>query len=253
MKENAEKSICATREEFEKSFLTGEFYNKQTADQEHLKQIIDFLQMKEGMRILDLGAGSGFLSFPIAKANPSCEIVGLDIVEKALEANNERAKEEGIDNLSFVCYNGMDFPFEDGSFDMVITRYALHHFPEIEHSIGEVARVLKSGGNFFVSDPCPNDCDVTRFVDGYMQLKKDGHIKFYTRKEWQDICRKFAMSEAKFFQSAIRFPKKRDTAYGFEELLEKHAKEIIQSYDLVVTDTEIYVTEQVNNIMFLKK
>lgn len=56
----------------------------------------------------------------------------------------------------------------------------LHHFPDIDYSISEVARVLKGGGVFFISDPCPNDCDKDRFVDEYMQLKKDGHIKFYT-------------------------------------------------------------------------
>ena len=67
-------------------------------------------------------------------------------------------------NLSFVNYDGVDFPFEVGSFDMVITRYALHHFPDISHSIGEVSRVLKKGGRFFISDPCPNDCDDSRFV-----------------------------------------------------------------------------------------
>ena len=67
-------------------------------------------------------------------------------------------------NLSFVNYDGVNFPFEDGSFDMGITRYALHHFPDITRSIGEVSRVLKKGGRLFISDPCPNDCDDSRFV-----------------------------------------------------------------------------------------
>ena len=52
--------------------------------------------------------------------------------------------------------------------------------------------------------------------------------------------------------SKIRFPKKKDTAYGYEEVLAKHDKAIVESYDLVETDTEIYITEQVNNIMFVK-
>ena len=204
------------------------------------------------MTILDLGAGSGYLSFPIAKENRSCKVVGLDIVSKALEVNRERADRENLSNLSFVSYDGIDFPFADASFDMVITRYALHHFPDIEHSIGEVSRVLKKNGSFFVSDPCPNDCDSSRFVDEYMQMKKDGHIKFYTKKEWEDICGKFEMKMSDFFESSIRFPRKRDTAYGFDGLLKKHEQSVIDSYDLVVTDTEIYVTERVNNILFSK-
>lgn len=74
MKSDIQESICATRKEFEKSFSSGEFYNRQTQDEEHLKQIIDFLHIKDGMRILDLGVGSGYMSFPIAKENVSCEV-----------------------------------------------------------------------------------------------------------------------------------------------------------------------------------
>ena len=208
--------------------------------------------LTEGMRILDLGTGSGYLSFPIAKNNPGCDVIGLDIVKAALEANRTRADVEEIKNLSFVSYDGIDFPFEDDTFDLVVTRYALHHFPDIEHSVGEVSRVLKNGGKFFISDPCPNECDSKRFVDDYMRLKKDGHIKFYTKEEWNAICSRQGLVTVDSFDSSIRFPKKKDTALGYEEVLEKHDKAVIESYDLVETDTELYITERVNNILFKK-
>lgn len=246
------ESINDTRKGFEESFAAGTFYNRQTQDSEHLNKILEFVKISEGMRILDLGTGSGYLSFPIAKNNPGCEVVGLDIVNAALETNRMRADSEGIKNLSFISYDGIDFPFEEKSFDLVVTRYALHHFPDIEHSIGEVSRVLKSGGMMFVSDPCPNECDTERFVDDYMRLKKDSHIKFYTKDEWIDICGRQGLIVTDSFDSSIRFPKKKDTAYGYEDVLKMHDKTVIDSYDLVETDTEIYLTEQVNNIMFEK-
>ena len=114
-------------------------------------------------------------------------------------------------------------------------------------------RVLKNEGYFFLSDPTPNINDNTRFVDEYMQLKKDGHIKFYTKEEWKDICEKAGFDYEKSFDSSIRFPKRKDTAYGFEELLKKHEKSIIDSYQLEILGDEIYVTEQVNNIVFRAK
>lgn len=147
----------------------------------------------------------------------------------------------------------MEFPFEDNSFDLVVTRYALHHFPIIEKSISEVARVLKCNGRFFVSDPRPNDCDTTRFVDDYMQLKKDGHIKFYTKDEWINICRESNMQLLSSFDSEIRFPKKKSTAQGLEDVLARHDKSIIDSYQLTQTEDELWVTEQVNNLLFEKK
>lgn len=92
------------------------------------------------------------------------------------------------------------------------------------------------------------------FVDEYMQLKKDGHIKFYTEDEWCDICGKRGMERtSSSFKSKIRFPKKKETAYGYEDVLKKHDRSIIESYNLIETDTEIYITENVNNIIFVKK
>ena len=246
-------SIEDTRKGFEKSFALGEFYNRQTQDSEHLKRIFQFIDIKESLKILDLGTGSGYLSFSIAKNNRSCEVIGLDIVCEALVVNRTRTEAEGITNLSFVSYDGMDFPFESGTFDLIVTRYALHHFPDIDYSISEVSRVLKAGGMLFISDPCPNECDTKRFIDEYMQLKKDGHIKFYTKDEWKIICGKHGLGIADSFDSTIRFPKKKDTAYGYEEVLKKHDKTVIDSYDLVETKTELYITECVNNILFVKQ
>ena len=243
----------ATKQGFENSFSSGDFYNKQTQDEQHLKNILDFLPINADMKILDLGTGSGYLSFPIAKKYSNISVIGLDIVEKALEVNRFRAKEEQIRNISFITYNGIEVPFSDSEFDMVISRYALHHFPDIQKSISEVSRVLKRGGFLFVSDPTPNANDTSRFVDGYMQLKKDGHIKFYTKEEWLQICGKYGLQFKKSFDSTIRFPKKKDTAYGFDELLKKHDKEIVESYELEVMGNEIYITEQVNNILFCKR
>ena len=243
-------SIEATRAGFEASFGEADFYNKQTQDEKHLNDILAAIKIKPGMKILDLGCGSGYLTFPIAKRNENAYVVGLDIVTDTLRRNTVKAREEDIKNLEFVSYDGITFPFEDNSFDLIVTRYALHHFPEIRKSIHEVARVLKDKGVFFLSDPRPNDCDTTRFVDDYMQLKKDGHIKFYTKDEWVQICRECNMHFIQSFDSEIRFPKKKSTAKGFEEVLARHEKSIIDSYQLTQTEDEIWVTEQVNNLLF---
>ena len=103
----------------------------------------------------------------------------------------------------------------------------------------------------FISDSCPNECDTDRFVDDYMRLKKDGHTKFYTKDDWTDICCNQGLIILDSFESSIRFPKKKDTAFGYETVLMKHDKIVIDSYDLAETDTELYITERVNNILFM--
>lgn len=60
-------SIEATKAGFEASFEEAAFYNKQTQDDKHLNDILETIHVKSGMKILDLGCGSGYLTFPIAK------------------------------------------------------------------------------------------------------------------------------------------------------------------------------------------
>lgn len=244
------QSIEATKKGFEASFMENDFYNKQTQDDKHLRDILAFIDIKPGMKVLDLGCGSGYLTFPMAEYYPQVDVIGLDIVTNTLKKNQERKAAMGLTNLEFVDYDGESFPFSEDCFDLVVSRYALHHFPKINDSMREIARVLKKGGRLLISDPRPNACDVTRFVDDYMQLKKDGHIKFYTKEEWIEICGECGLQLVRSFDSEIRFPKKKDTAFGYEEVLAKHDKEIIQSYDLTETEDEIWVTEGVNNLLF---
>lgn len=86
-----------------------------------------------------------------------------------------------------------------------------------------------------------------------MQLKKDGHIKFYSKDEWIDICGKCGFSVIKSFDSQICFPRKKSATVGVEEVIRKHDKKIVDSYELYETEDEIWVTEQVNNILFWKE
>ncbi|MBP5424269.1 MAG: hypothetical protein J6Y78_17695, partial [Paludibacteraceae bacterium] len=82
--------------------------------------------------------------------------------------------------------------------------------------------------------------------------KKDGHIKLYTKRECVDICSKCGLQLSDDFESLIRFPKKKDTAFVYEKVLQKHDKAVIDSYDLLETEKELFITERVNNILFEK-
>ena len=75
---------------------------------------------------------------------------------------------------------------------------------------------------FFLSDPAPNDDDVERFVDEYMQMKKDGHIKFYTKDEWKKMGSSVDLMYFDGFDTIIRFPRKKDTALEFDDIISRH-------------------------------
>ncbi|MBE6868646.1 MAG: methyltransferase domain-containing protein [Ruminococcus albus] len=247
---DTKETIAAAKEGFEAAFAEKNFYARQTQDDTQLNAIIDFLPVRPGMKILDLGAGTGYLTFAIAKSFPDVTIVGLDIVEKALENDRRRAADEKLDNISFCVYDGVNFPFADKSFDMVVSRYALHHFPEIRASLSEISRVLTDEGYLFICDPTPNDIDKDGFIDEYMQVKPDGHIRFYSAEEWKELCRESGLFPADSFKSSIRFPRKMEQAYL--DIMRKYDRDVVESYDMKIIDKDVWVTEWVNNMLFCK-
>lgn len=78
LKENGKwkiASIEATKRGFEESFKEGNYYNKQTQDYKHLNKILDKVTLNDGMKLLDLGTGSGYLAFEAAKRNRNVYII----------------------------------------------------------------------------------------------------------------------------------------------------------------------------------
>ena len=72
---NHRESIEKTKQSFEESFRLASYYNKQTKDDTHLERILNYIQVESGMKILDLGTGSGYLAFPFAEKYKQVESV----------------------------------------------------------------------------------------------------------------------------------------------------------------------------------
>lgn len=104
-----------------------------------------------GQRALDLACGPGIYARPLAAAALPGTVVGLDLSVPMLHVAAEKAREEGVSNLLLVHGDAMALPFEADHFDVVNCCGALHLFPDADRVLGEVARVLLSGGRFTVA------------------------------------------------------------------------------------------------------
>jgi ubiquinone/menaquinone biosynthesis C-methylase UbiE len=248
---DANESIDKTRQEFETSFSEKKYYDVQTYDDEHLNRIMNSLDIQEDFHVMDLGTGNGFLAFPLAQRYPESTITGLDIVPLTLDRNKERAKNRNIQNVDFISYDGMDFPFGDESFDVIVTRYCLHHFPDIERTFREISRVLKPYGQLFISDPTPNEEDKERFADTFMKMKEDGHIKLYTKEELDLLAQNTGLDFESSFDTLVRFPRKEIDKYLL--LSAGIPENIIEGYHICIEDKEVYITEKVLNLSYRKK
>jgi SAM-dependent methyltransferase len=90
---------------------------------------------KSGMRILDLGGGSGYQASLIASYG--CEVLSIDLPHRPVPPRVFYPVQD---------YDGRNVPATDASFDIVFSSNVLEHIRTLEHTLGEIRRVLKPGG-----------------------------------------------------------------------------------------------------------
>lgn len=78
-------------------------------------------------RVLEVGCGTGYFSRQVASRLPKSEVVGLDLDESRLAYAREHS---GTPNLEFRLGDLGALPFEDDTFDLVFSRFAMVHYPE---------------------------------------------------------------------------------------------------------------------------
>lgn len=106
------------------------------------------LSISEGEHVLDIGSGPGFLAAALARASgPSGKVVGIDISKQMVD----RAASKSIHPwLSYQVAEATDLPFEDESFDVVVSTQVAEYVPDIEAFCSEVYRVLKPHGRALI-------------------------------------------------------------------------------------------------------
>jgi ubiquinone/menaquinone biosynthesis C-methylase UbiE len=103
----------------------------------------------EGKRCLDAGCGGGRASILLLDMG-AAEVVGVDLSARNVATCTRIARERGHANAHFRQCNLLDLPFEDASFDVVFSNGVLHHTQDPDQALWEVARVLRTGGRFWL-------------------------------------------------------------------------------------------------------
>ncbi|MEP9388019.1 class I SAM-dependent methyltransferase [Mesorhizobium sp. KR9-304] len=104
-------------------------------------------------RILDFGGGIGNSITFLRSAFPDAELVLLDPSEKSLAVAEKRHSGQA----RITAFDGVTIPFADAYFDLVFVACVFHHIPERDQvpTLGEINRVLRSGGSVFVFEHNP--------------------------------------------------------------------------------------------------
>ena len=105
-----------------------------------------------GLRVLDLGCGSGMISQAIAEWVYPGQVVGVDISEDLLTTAKQLQSEKGINNLNFEQGNVYNLKFNDNFFDFIYSRLLFQHLQHPEKVLQELYRVLKPDGKICLID-----------------------------------------------------------------------------------------------------
>jgi ubiquinone/menaquinone biosynthesis C-methylase UbiE len=130
----------AIREEYRKQAPSWGTYDID----EDLRWVVEQLPLSPSQSVLDVAAGSGL--FGRALAHRVASVTAVDITPEMIDEGRRRAKADGIDNLRFELGSAEALPFADESFDLVMSRYAIHHFADPQTVLREMSRVCKGGG-----------------------------------------------------------------------------------------------------------
>ncbi|MBQ7767411.1 MAG: class I SAM-dependent methyltransferase [Oscillospiraceae bacterium] len=99
-------------------------------------------------KMLEVPVGTGVLTMPAYKTLPHADITCLDYSADMMAVAQHRAEKMNLRNVRFQQGDVGALPFEDGSFDLVLSLNGFHAFPDKEAAYREVYRILKPGGIF---------------------------------------------------------------------------------------------------------
>jgi SAM-dependent methyltransferase len=107
-----------------------------------------------GARVLEVGCGPGHLSLRLARQH-GLDVTGLDLdpamIERA-QANADRAGDGDGRRPSFQVGDVAALSFADGSFDLVVSTFSMHHWADPAAGLAEIGRVLSPGGQALIWD-----------------------------------------------------------------------------------------------------
>jgi arsenite methyltransferase len=138
------------------------------------------LELRGQLEILDLGFGTGFPLFELAHVfGPTCHVTGLDIWQEAMERARLKERVYDLPNVTIVDGDGAKQPFENESFDLIVSNLGVNNFATPSLVMAEVWRVARPGATLAITTNLKGH--YREFYDVYREvlreLDKERHME----------------------------------------------------------------------------
>ena len=121
--------------------------NKAECD-DYLEKALSGIPSNFTGKLLEVPVGTGILTMPVYKTMPDADITCLDYSSDMMKQAQEKASRLNLNNITFQQGDVGALPYENGTFDVVVSLNGFHAFPDKEAAYREVFRVLRPGGTF---------------------------------------------------------------------------------------------------------
>ena len=116
------------------------------------RRTVERLGLTPGAKVLDVCCGSGASAIPAAETvGPDGLVAGVDLAENLLELARNKARERGLNNITFRYGDLAQLPFDDGSFDAVVCVFGIFFVPDMEVALRELKRVARTEGTVAIT------------------------------------------------------------------------------------------------------
>jgi SAM-dependent methyltransferase len=159
--------MTALKSRIKSTWMAGDFGLIAKSYESGAAEFVERLNLSDGTRVLDVACGTGNLAIPAARTGAA--VTGVDIATNLLEQARSRAGAEGV-AVQFDEGDAEQLPYEDRSFDAVISMFGVMFTPRPELAAAELLRVCRPGGTIALANWTP-----TGFI-GQMFKMIAGHV-----------------------------------------------------------------------------
>jgi ubiquinone/menaquinone biosynthesis C-methylase UbiE len=157
-----------------------------------LEAIIELARTVPTPTVLDMGCGAGHVTVGVAPW--STKVVACDLTAAMLDQVWMLAGERGVTNIETKQADASHLPFDDASFDIVVSRLSAHHWTDLPAAMAECRRLLKPSGHFIMGDVvAPENPAFDTFLQTIEYLRDRSHVRDYSISQWRAMFEQIGM------------------------------------------------------------
>jgi ubiquinone/menaquinone biosynthesis C-methylase UbiE len=175
-------------------------------DLDHIEKLVNAVGPSPDARVLEVATGPGHVAMAFAKV--AREVIGVDLTEAPLKIAERMRAERGLHNVSFRIGDvEARLPFSDNDFDVVVCRFAVHHFENPAVVIGEMARVCRVDGTVAVEDLISSENPQrAEYYNRFERLRDTSHTRALALSELLKTLAAAGLEIMRFESSALKNP-----------------------------------------------